>query len=679
MCTDTAALITAASSRSRWPTTTWRSPQSRRQGSKRTTTPAIPSASPAQRLRVIRSPRNTAAIGTAHSGVVQVRTDDLPGGTICRAVKTRMFTADIPKRAREATIGQSLRGGSRRRPRATAMQANTNRELPTRNAPIHTGLMCRTPADITGQLTPKETTTTARRPYITRRDKELSAGRRAVAAGLGEDSGAVTGSEDLWAPRSGRPGEGSLQGADDGEVSPDAARRGQSREPGPAQEACPQVLHVHFDLRVGVGRCHLGAVGRQIEPPRRRGCVRRIVEPDHRRHRGRVRTALQCPSNVEDLDPQAVVDGGAGTPRCRQEAEEGIVDAAVVGAYPSRQVVVEHQRPQSCPRLGGAPEQFVDENGSLSVALSPLLLESVLGEAGHDSVLLGDRISEGGRPFPGGLGVVEAAELPPRRRPSEETRPQAALPVVERREEVHRLLPRDEAGRRRPGSEPVEIDVIAVDLHVEAHGGNPVAEPAVDAGLRSPQPGDGLTPLPDVLEVALDHLAEDSPPAVGGEDRHHGGSPTRHGPTRHRHLERVGAQRSDDAVAVVGRPCPVPLEVLGEPLPVFVAGVEAEGLSHRGEVLGGPVVADGPNGDAHQASPAASVVSGVSSAGSVVLGAARPAAERAFSMAVSRSETAWSKAFTASRRRVPSSSDWRPSSASPAAAAAVVTAVRIVS
>src|SRR5690606_40354746 len=103
--------------------------------------------------------------------------------------------------------------------------------------------------------------------------------------------------------------------------------------------------------------------------------------------------------------------------------------------------------------------------------------------------------------------------------------------------------------------------------------------------------------------------------------------------------------------AVVGRPCPVPLEVLGEPLPVFVARVEAEGLPHRGKVLGGPVVADGPNGDAHQASPAASVVCGVSSAGSVVLGAAGPAAERAFAMAVSRSETAWSEAVAASRRR----------------------------
>src|SRR5690606_21630976 len=123
---------------------------------------------------------------------------------------------------------------------------------------------------------------------------------------------------------------------------------------------------------------------------------------------------------------------------------------------------------------------------------------------------------------------------------------------------------------------------------------------------------------------------------------------------------------------------PIPLEILREALLQVLAGVEAEGLPHRREEIGGPFFVHGPDRYAHQASPAASVVS-VVPLGAVVAGAASPAAERAFSTAVSRSETAWSKASTASRRRVPSSSDWRPSSASSAAAAAVVTAVRIVS
>jgi hypothetical protein len=82
MCTEVEAFVIAARMRRACPNTMSESPQSKPQGSKSATTPAIPNPSPIQRRPFIRSARKFAAMGTVHRGVVHAMTDERPGGTI---------------------------------------------------------------------------------------------------------------------------------------------------------------------------------------------------------------------------------------------------------------------------------------------------------------------------------------------------------------------------------------------------------------------------------------------------------------------------------------------------------------------------------------------------------------------------------------------------------------------
>ncbi len=123
----------------------------------------MPRVRPIHLRRVIRSPRNTAAMGTVQRLVVHTITDDRPAGTSRSAVKTRTNTLARRKMASEAIMGRSRRGGTRMFPLMAPMVMTTRAAPTTRKTAIQMGVIDLRPVAMIGQLKPRRRTTVASR------------------------------------------------------------------------------------------------------------------------------------------------------------------------------------------------------------------------------------------------------------------------------------------------------------------------------------------------------------------------------------------------------------------------------------------------------------------------------------------------------------------------------------
>jgi len=158
MWTEAPALETAAAMSIRCPPNTRRSDQSKLHGAKRNAIPTMPRVSPMVRSVVIRSPRKIVAMGTVQRLAVHARTEDRPGGTIWRAVNTRISTSERRNTATDTSTGRSERGGGRSLP-VKAVTASTTEAPPAKRiAAIQIGGISRSPIASNGQLTPRVST-----------------------------------------------------------------------------------------------------------------------------------------------------------------------------------------------------------------------------------------------------------------------------------------------------------------------------------------------------------------------------------------------------------------------------------------------------------------------------------------------------------------------------------------
>ncbi len=235
-------------------------------------------------------------------------------------------------------------------------------------------------------------------------------------------------------------------------------------------------------------------------------------------------------------------------------------------------VHVEEHSPELARRHGPVGDRLdhIDVTGrraALELRMDPV--QRVAGrlavELEHERVLLSPALASLRR-------IGEVARLPPRIRAPEHAGRAEAGAVVDRREDVLRLLQRGDAHRCAVVARLPQGGVAARQRHLAGQRGEAVAVPAVDDLLRGPEGGDRLAALTDVLELRAHHRREDPATAVGREhaDDRHPAAVDR--AARHRQLERERAGTADDPVAVERGVHPLKGQVAGEPLRRLVVG-----------------------------------------------------------------------------------------------------------
>ena len=130
---------------------------------------------------------------------------------------------------------------------------------------------------------------------------------------------------------------------------------------------------------------------------------------------------------------------------------------------------------------------------------------------------------------------------------------------------------KDTAVLRRPS----EAAVDAQDLDVAAERSHPVPVPPVDRLLRSPQAGNRLAALVDVVELCAHQLGEDPATPMGWQHAHDRDPGCGNDRARHRELELEGTRPADD-------------------LPVLLRDMHPLGPKDTGEALHGVLGRDAP-------------------------------------------------------------------------------------
>ena len=184
--------------------------------------------------------------------------------------------------------------------------------------------------------------------------------------------------------------------------------------------------------------------------------------------------------------------------------------------------------------------------------------------------------------------VGQAPHLPPVPRAREHARALEPQPVVDRRDQLERLLGREQP-QARLARRPRQARVLAREVDLGRHRGQAVAEAAVDLVVRGPEVRDRLAALVDVVELGAHQRAEQAAAAVRRQDADDGhargadGSPARDG-----ELERERAAARDDEPVLARDVHPLGRQDAREPLAhalVRAAAEVAEDRSERGREL----------------------------------------------------------------------------------------------
>jgi hypothetical protein len=130
------------------------------------------------------------------------------------------------------------------------------------------------------------------------------------------------------------------------------------------------------------------------------------------------------------------------------------------------------------------------------------------------------------RPLPGlaPSGIVcEPSCLPPGAAATEDARPPAQHGLVDRREELRRLVEVERPDRSARRERPRVRRALARQLDLARERGEPVPEARVDGRLGCPEPRHRLAAFAHVVELRAHHLREDPAAAVcrlDADDRH---------------------------------------------------------------------------------------------------------------------------------------------------------------
>ena len=137
----------------------------------------------------------------------------------------------------------------------------------------------------------------------------------------------------------------------------------------------------------------------------------------------------------------------------------------------------------------------------------------------------------------------------------------------------------------------------AFDFGVDHGSAGPEAEPAIDGAFGRPQRRQRLSPFANFFQMVAHHLPQDSPTAVSGENRDHGGPGRRDDCAGYRHLEAERAGGADHLGTIECGDRAVYLQNRVERILAFVGRIEKECQTHHPAELGSFVFGDAADGE----------------------------------------------------------------------------------